>query len=155
MGKLFFEVFPGLSVQPEIAGLMEGVEVTKVSTNHQRNHLRVYLLSGRLIEKENIYHLEQDIKNQLFPKHDVSVKIIEKFHLSGQYNPQKLMGVYKDSILQEFHTYSLLEYSMLRLAQMEFPKEDKMQLILEDSVIARQKSEDMVQIGRASCRERV
>ena len=146
MGKLFFEVFPGLSVQPEIAGLMEGVEVTKVSTNHQRNHLRVYLLSGRLIEKENIYHLEQDIKNQLFPKHDVSVKIIEKFHLSGQYNPQKLMGVYKDSILQEFHTYSLLEYSMLRLAQMEFPKEDKMQLILEDSVIARQKSEDMVQV---------
>ncbi len=146
MGKLFFEVFPGLSVQPEIAGLMEGVEVTKVSTNHQRNHLRVYLLSGRLIEKENIYHLEQDIKKQLFPKHDVSVKIIEKFHLSGQYNPQKLMGVYKDSILQEFHTYSLLEYSMLRLAQMEFPKEDKMQLILEDSVIARQKSEDMVQV---------
>ncbi len=146
MGKPFFEVFSGLSVQPELEGLMKGTEVTKVSTNHQRNHLRVYLQSGRLIEKADIYHLEQDIKSQLFPKHDVSVKIIEKFCLSGQYNPQKLMDVYKDSILREFRTYSLLEYSMLRLAQMEFPREDKMQLILEDSVVARQKSEDMVQI---------
>ena len=103
MGKPFFEVFSGLSVQPELEGLMKGTEVTKVSTNH-----------------------------------DVSVKIIEKFCLSGQYNPQKLMDVYKDSILREFRTYSLLEYSMLRLAQMEFPREDKMQLILEDSVVARE-----------------
>ena len=147
MGKPFFEVFSGLSVQPELEGLMKGTEVTKVSTNHQRNHLRVYLQSGRLIEKADIYHLEQDIKAQLFPKHDVSVKIIEKFCLSGQYNPQKLMDVYKDSILREFRTYSLLEYSMLRLAQMEFPREDKMQLILEDSVVARQKSEDMVPVS--------
>ena len=43
MGKPFFEVFSGLSVQPELEGLMKGTEVTKVSTNHQRNHLRVYL----------------------------------------------------------------------------------------------------------------
>ena len=61
MGKPFFEVFSGLSVQPELEGLMKGTEVTKVSTNHQRNHLRVYLQSGRLFEKADFYDLEQDI----------------------------------------------------------------------------------------------
>ena len=146
MGKLFFDVFPGLRVQAQIEGLMAGVEVTKVSTNRQKNHLRVYLVSDRLIEKTDIYHLEQDIKQQLFPKHGVAIKIIEKFRLSGQYNPRTLMDAYKDSILQEFRMYSLLEYSMLRLAQMEFSGDRKMQLLLEDSVIARQKSEDMVQV---------
>ncbi len=146
MGKLFFEVFPDLKVPSEIERLMADVEVTKVSTNRQRDHLRVYLLSSRLIEKNRIFRLERDIKKQLFPEQKLSVKIIEKFKLSAQYNPQKLMNVYKDSVLEEFRTYSLLEYSVLKMAQIEFPDEKKLMLNLEDSVIARQKSEEMVQI---------
>lgn len=146
MGKMFFEVFPDLKVPSEIERLMADVEVTKVSTNRQRDHLRVYLLSSRLIEKNRIFRLERDIKKQLFPEQKLSVKIIEKFKLSAQYNPQKLMNVYKDSVLEEFRTYSLLEYSVLKMAQIEFPDEKKLMLNLEDSVIARQKSEEMVQI---------
>ena len=146
MSKLFFDVFPDLKVPSEMERLMADVEVTKVSTNHQRDHLRVYLLSSRLIEKNQIFRLERDIKKQLFPEHKLSVKIIEKFKLSGQYNPQKLMHVYKDSVLEEFRTYSLLEYSVLKMAQIEFPDEKKLMLNLEDSVVARQKSEEMVQI---------
>ena len=146
MSKLFFEVFPELRVNQDMEKLLADVEVTKVSTNRQRDHLRVYLLSTRLIWKSNIFHLEGNIKKQLFPHHDVSVKIIEKYQLSGQYNPQKLMDVYKDSILEEFRAYSLLAYNVLRMAQMEFPEEHKMILTLEDSVIARQKTEEVVQI---------
>ena len=146
MSKLFFEVFPELKVNQDMEKLLADVEVTKVSTNRQRDHLRVYLLSTRLIWKSNIFHLEGNIKKQLFPHHDVSVKIIEKYQLSGQYNPQKLMDVYKDSILEEFRAYSLLAYNVLRMAQMEFPEEHKMILTLEDSVIARQKTEEVVQI---------
>lgn len=146
MSKLFFDVFPELKVNQDMEKLLADVEVTKVSTNSQRNHLRVYLLSTRLIWKSNIFHLENNIKKQLFPHHDVSVKIIEKYQLSGQYNPKKLMDVYKDSILEEFRAYSLLTYNVLRMAQMDFPEENRMILTLEDSVIARQRSEEVVQI---------
>lgn len=146
MSKLFFDVFPELKVNQDMEKLLADVEVTKVSTNRQQNHLRVYLLSTRLIWKSNIFHLEGNIKKQLFPHHDVSVKIIEKYQLSGQYNPKKLMDVYKDSVLEEFRAYSLLAYNVLRMAQMDFPEENKMILTLEDSVIARQKSEEVVQI---------
>ncbi len=146
MSKLFFEVFPDLKVPSGLENLMTEVEVTKVSSNRKRDHLRVYLLSSRLINKGNIYRLESDIRRQLFPNHDISVKIIEKFQLSGQYNPRKLMDVYKDSVMEEFRTFSLLEYNVLRMARMEFPEEDRMQLTFEDSVIARQKSEEMVEI---------
>ncbi len=146
MSKLFFDVFPDLRVPSEMEHLLAEVEVTKVSTNRQRDRLRVYLLSSRLIEKNRIFRLEKDIKKQLFPNHELSVKIIEKFRLSGQYNPQKLMMVYRDSLLEEFRTYSLLEYSMLKTSKMEFPEDRKLMLTLEDSVVARQKSEEMVQI---------
>ncbi len=146
MIKLFFDVFPELKVNKDMEKLLADVEVTKVSTNRQQSHLRVYLLSERLIWKSNIFHLENNIKEQLFPTHDVSVKIIEKYQLSGQYNPQKLLDVYRDSILDEFRAYSLLDYSVLRMAEINFPEENKMILTLEDSVIARQKAEDIVQI---------
>jgi len=146
MSKLFFDVFPDLKVPSEMEKLMTGVEVTKVSSNHRRDRLRGYLLSSRLIGKSNIYRLESDIRKQLFPNHELTIKIIETFRLSGQYSPRKLMDVYRESILEEFRSYSLLEYNILRMARMEFPKEQKMHLVFEDSVIARQKSEEIVEI---------
>ena len=45
--------------------------------------------------------MEQEIKNQLFPNANLTVKIYERFELSAQYTPEKLMGVYRDSILAE------------------------------------------------------
>ena len=84
---------------------MSEVEVTKVSANRQKDRLRVYLLSKRLINKTNIFRLESDIQKQLFPSHGITIKIIEKFQLSGQYNPRKLVDAYKDSILEEFRAY--------------------------------------------------
>ncbi|MEG0962561.1 MAG: PolC-type DNA polymerase III [Lachnospiraceae bacterium] len=146
MSKLFFDVFPQLDVNQDMKKLLADVTVTKVSTNRQQNHLRIYMLSTRLIWKSNIFHLEESIKKQLFPNHPVSVKIIEKYQLSGQYNPQKLMNIYKDSILEEFRSYSVLAYNVLRMAEITFPEEQRMQVIFEDSVIARQKSEEVVQI---------
>lgn len=81
MGKLFFDVFPDLKIPSEMERMMADVEVMKVSTNRSRDRLRVYLLSSRLIEKNRIFRLENDIKRQLFPHHELSVKIIEKYNL--------------------------------------------------------------------------
>ena len=146
MGKLFFDVFPDLKIPSEMERMMADVEVTKVSTNRNRDYLRVYLLSSRLIEKKRIFGLEKDIKKQLFPYQELTVKIIEKFSLSEQYNPKRLLQIYRDSLLEELRAYSHLEYSILKMARIHFPQENVMQLLLEDSVITRQKSEELVQI---------
>ena len=122
MQKPFFEVFPTLQVEPELKSLLEEVQVTKASSNRARDRLRIYVSSQRLISKKKIFALERAIQDQLFPKNHLEVKIIEKFILSGQYNPQKLMDVYKDSVLEELKAYSLLEYNLLRRARMEFPQ---------------------------------
>ena len=76
MGKLFFDVFPDLKIPSEMERMMADVEVTKVSTNRNRDYLRVYLLSSRLIEKKRIFGLEKDIKKQLFQYQELTVKII-------------------------------------------------------------------------------
>ncbi len=146
MGKPFFEVFPGLDVPKGMEKLLEDAVVTKLSTNRRQEYLRVYLLSRRLIEKSNIYRLEKGIRNQFFQGHGVPVKIIEKYELSRQYSAKKLIGVYFDSILEEFENYSVLEYNLLRMAKMEFSGEDELCLTFEDSVVSRQKTGEIVRI---------
>ena len=146
MDKLFFEVFPTLEVHPDLNGLLSQALVTKASTNAARDHLRIYLTSTRLIPKAAVFQLERAIKEQLFPQNRLTVKIIEKYNLSEQYNPRKLMAVYRDSILEEVKAYSPLEYSVLRCAKMEFPQDYVLRLTLEDSVVAAQKSHEVVRI---------
>ena len=48
---------------------------------------------------------------------DLTVKIYEKFELSSQYNPEKLMDIYKESILEEFREYSHIQYNALKTAR--------------------------------------
>ena len=145
MQKLFFEVFSTLEVNPELKSLLSEVLVTKAATNAARDRLRIYLLSTRLIHKTGIFQLERAIKEQLFPASRLTVKIIEKYNLSGQYNPRKLMDVYKDSLLEEIKAISFLDYNMLRCAKMEFPQDHILRLILEDTVIAGQRSDELVE----------
>ena len=76
MSKTFLEVFPTLKVEAGILGLLEKTEVTKVSANHDKSHIRIYLHAERLIFKGKIWFLERQIKGQLFPNKDITVKII-------------------------------------------------------------------------------
>ena len=113
--------------------------------NPEKTRIRVYLNGPRLIYKKNIYQIEKSIKDQLFPKREMQVKVIEKYQLSGQYTPQKLMDVYLDSILDELKDYSLMEYNLLRSAKMEFPQTNPMRLTLENTIIAQTKSHEIVE----------
>ena len=146
MGKAFFEVFPTLQMEAEMQSLLAEVEVTKVATNRSKDLLHVYLLSNHLIPKKKIYAMEKEIKKQLFPTKVMTVKIAEKFALSSQYTPKNLMDVYKDSILLEIKNYSLLLYNLFRKAKMDFGREGHMVLTLEDSIIATERADELVDI---------
>lgn len=154
MAKGFFEVFPQIKLNSEMSGMLKDATISKVSTTSQKNFLRVYLCSGHLLPKDRVYLLENEIKQQLFPNHKILIKVIENFHLSDQYTLKNLMEVYWNSILTEFRSYSLLEYNILRHAKLDYPDEQTLSIALEDSVLARQKEEEIYRIIEKILNER-
>ena len=71
--------------------------------------------------------------------------MIEKFRLSGQYTPQNFLETYRASMELELRNYNMLEYNMFKQAQITFPGENDLRMILPDSVIAREKSELLIE----------
>ena len=146
MEKNFFEAFPNLKLTGARKDLFEQVIVERITATRRKDILRIYIRSERLIEKEDVYGVEQEIKKQFFPKDNIMIKIYEKFILSGQYNPEKLMDTYKDSVLMELKDTEHMLYTMFRQADMEYPDEQTVKLILEDSVIAKSKEDELIRI---------
>ena len=97
MSKPFFEVFPTLKVNEDIRMLFEGVEVTKVATNSDRDFIKVHLYSRHLIQKRRIYEVERLLKDQLFGRSRIQIEVKERYELSEQYSPENLMNEYFDS----------------------------------------------------------
>ena len=64
MSKTFFEVFPTLKVNQNIEMMFQGVEVTKVATNTNRDFIRVHILGKHLLQKKTVYDAEQLLKEQ-------------------------------------------------------------------------------------------
>ena len=145
MEKYFLDVFPNLKVKHELAELLEMVTVTKVSCNPDKTRVWVYIQSERWIHKRYIVALEEQIERQCFPGLAVSVTVIERFRLSGQYTPENFLEVYRSSMELELKNFNMLEYNLFKRAEIAFPQPEEMQLILPDSVIAREKSEILVE----------
>ena len=145
MAKNFAEVFPALKLEPELQHLLEKTEVTKISANHDRSHVRIYLLAERLIFKKNIHRIEEEIKNQIFQNPAVTVRIFEKFRLSAQYTPEFLWEAYRDSVLEELNDYSVLVYNLLRTAQLTFLPDNHLKLTLEETIIAKTRTDELVE----------
>ena len=145
MSKTFKEVFPTLQLDNEMWHLLENADVTKIGANHDHNHIRIYLSSNRLIFKKNIWRVEEAIEKQIFQGKDMVVKIIESYQLSEQYTPETLLDVYKDSILDELKQFSVLEYNLLRTATMEFDKPNHMILTLDLTIIAKTRTNEIVE----------
>jgi len=137
MGKRFSEVFPTLQLNKKLENLFSETTVERVTSNRQKDALRIYLEADHLIPKEQIYAVEKEIVKQLFPKVSMKVKIQEKFVLSAQYNPETLMEAYKESILLELEEYSRIMHGALKRATLVFDK-DSMKIIMEDSVLVRE-----------------
>ena len=145
MSKACREAFPTLKLEEELEGLLDTTEVTKISANHEHTHIRIYLRAKRLIFKKNIWKLEKAITEQIFQNRAIQVKIIESYELSEQYTPKSLIEVYKDSILDELNAYSVLEYNLLRTADMEFPEEDRLILTMDETIIAKTRTDEIIE----------
>ncbi|MFT4106515.1 MAG: PolC-type DNA polymerase III [Lacrimispora sp.] len=154
MTKQFLEVFPGLHITEELRELLNLVEVEKVTLGRDRSSIRIYIISPRLIHKQNIYGLEKGIKDQLFPTKHITIKIIEKFRLSEQYTPQKLLKAYRESLLMELKNYSIIEYNIFRKAECAFPEPDLLTMTVEDTIVTREKAGELKRVMEKIFHER-
>ncbi len=143
MSKPFFEVFPTLKVDDDLRGIFEQAEVSKVTTNSERDFIKVHLLSHYLIQKKCVYEVERKLKEQLFGRSFIQIEVKEQYDLSEQYTPENLMNEYFDSFLLELDQKSVVERSMLQNSSFEFQDENILCLTLRDSIVAQGKRESI------------
>ena len=146
MTKPFFEVFPTLDIKGALHDKLEQAGVERVSASKQRDRLNIYLYSTRLILKEDIWAAEAEIKNQLFADAAIVVHIFERYELSSQYTPENLMGIYRESILEELKRYSHIEYNAFRTAELSYPEPERLLLTVDDTVLNRGKEPELTRI---------
>nr|WP_106788825.1 PolC-type DNA polymerase III [Massilistercora timonensis] len=154
MSKKFFEVFPTLKVNEELELLFHGVDVCKVATNKRRDYIRVQIRSGHLIRKSRIYELEELLKEQLFGRARIQIRVEEEFSLSAQYTPENIMSEYYESFLEELDRISVVERNMLQNADISFSDGNILCLKLEDSIVAQGKKESLCAYLEEVYRER-
>ena len=146
MGKRFAEVIPGLKVSEELQGFLDVMTVDRVTATKDRSKIRFFISAEHLIPKRTIYMLEANIKKQVFPGYQTEVRVQENYHLSAQYTPEKLMESYRDSILLELKTYSLIEYNMFRRADWSFPEPQILSLMVDPDLVTRSRIDELKRI---------
>ena len=141
MAASFFEVFPVLKLNRGMTDLLEEATVEKVTASQAKNRIRVYLHSPRLISYMDVRKLEEQIQGQLFDNTDVHVDVIDRYELSEQYTPERLMSIYFDSFEAELKDSSDLEANIFHKAKKEFTDAQRMVLTVEDNFITASKIE--------------
>ncbi|MBQ4068413.1 MAG: PolC-type DNA polymerase III [Lachnospiraceae bacterium] len=144
--KEFLEVFPNLKLDTELIALLKHAKVKKVASRSDKTAVRVYIVSDRLIMFKNIKKIEKAITEQLFKGNNVSVKIMEQYTLSEQYNLAKFLNIYMDSILSEIKDYSLIMGNTLKKAKYDIVDDERLVLHIEDNIVSRNLVPELIDI---------
>ncbi len=123
MTKPFLEVFPLLKLKKETESIFKLVNVERIGMNSEKTKMRIYINCNRLILRDKILEVRKAIQEQIFKKQEISIQIQEKYFLSKQYNPEKLMHIYRDSILMELKEKEPILYALFQNATI-ISKED-------------------------------
>lgn len=146
MTKSFFEVFVTLKLNKGLTELFSETKVSRVVSTSRKDILRIYLTSNHLISHSDMRDVEREIAKQLFPNSKLQVMLNVTFSLSEQYTIQNLMELYGESIRTELKDYNHFFYNLFSHATIEYPEEDVMLMILEDSLLAQKRADEFVGI---------
>mgnify|MGYP002138243693 CR=1 FL=1 len=142
--KVFFNVFPTLKVGDELQMLFSDVEVKKITTNSGRDFLHIHILCRHLIQKKQIWLMEQRIKEQLFGRAAVKIEIVEEFQLSELYTPQAILTEYRESLIEELRQTSVLAANMFARADLRFEEGNLIHLELLDTIVSEGRKEEAI-----------
>ncbi len=132
--KTLKDVMPDLMTGREIMDRIEEIQVLRMTMPRDRSLLKLYLQAPFLIAKKDIFALEAAIKHKYFANRGVTVRVYESFVLPGM-SPEEIYQAYRDSILLELKTFHLMDYNLMRSAELAFPEEGIAQLSIPDSYI--------------------
>lgn len=152
--KVFFNVFPTLKVGEELQMLFSDVEVKKITTNSGRDFLHIHILCRHLIQKKQIWLMEQRIKEQLFGRAAVKIEIVEEFQLSELYTPQAILTEYRESLIEELRQTSVLAANMFARADLRFEEGNLIHLELLDTIVSEGRKEEIVTLVERVLQER-
>lgn len=143
--KRIEEVFPDLELDENTSEYISLARVDRLALSKKSRTLFIFLDAGDWIHKKYIYSFAQAVEKQLAPE-GIAVEVEENFHLSEQYTARKLMAVYRSSIELECRKKDRFLLHTLVNAKINFPSEDEMELILEDTAISRKKEKELTQL---------
>nr|MCR4727277.1 PolC-type DNA polymerase III [Lachnospiraceae bacterium] len=145
MDKLFFEAFKSLNLKKSLSELFDDVLISKISATNRRDLVRIYIKSSHLIPKKDIYHVENEIKKQIFPDNAIEVHIIEEYCLSDTYTPQAFLDEYLESMYTELSENNRVLESTFK--KLEFTEIDRNTLgvSLPDVAIFKQREKEILE----------
>ena len=140
--KKFLNILPDLKLSHEMTELFETVECEKVAASRDHSRIKIYIHSDRLIAHKAIRETERAIRSQMF-KNQVDVCLVEKYHLSRQYTPARLLEVYTGSLIDELEEEGELSANLFRKAEKTFLEPFVLELKVEENCIAQVKMEKL------------
>ena len=140
--KKFLNILPDLKLSHEMTELFETVECEKVAASRDHSRIKIYIHSDRLIAHKDIRETERAIRSQMF-KDQVDVCLVEKYHLSRQYTPARLLEVYTGSLIDELEEEGELSANLFRKAEKTFLEPFVLELKVEENCIAQVKMEKL------------
>ena len=144
--KNFFEVFPSLKLKKELKTAFDDAMVTHISMNSSKTVIKIYLIFNRLVGRDIVAQVEDEISRQMKPFLATKVVILEKFRLSELYTSEIIFNDYKDSIIYELGKNNKLYEQIFRDARWSFDGEDNIKLIVADNFVSRKKTPELVEI---------
>ncbi|MBR1471286.1 MAG: PolC-type DNA polymerase III [Lachnospiraceae bacterium] len=145
MGQLFKEAFADAPIRQDLMDFFGDVMVERIMLKKSMHLVKMYISYNKLITKDHIYALEQNLNDQMFAQRGLSVQIIEDYHLSEQYDENYVVEHYYDSLLLELEHYDRLMLTVLR-KRMPQLLDNKLVLTLPDSFVARQKETQICEV---------
>ena len=140
--KKFLNILPDLKLSHEMTELFETVECEKVAASRDHSRIKIYIHSDRLIAHKAIRETERAIRSQMF-KNQVDVCLVEKYHLSRQYTPARLLEAYTGSLIDELEEEGELSANLFRKAEKTFLEPFVLELKVEENCIAQVKMEKL------------
>ena len=140
--KKFLNILPDLKLSHEMTELIETVECEKVAASRDHSRIKIYIHSDRLIAHKAIRETERAIRSQMF-KDQVDVCLVEKYHLSRQYTPARLLEAYTGSLIDELEEEGELSANLFRKAEKTFLEPFVLELKVEENCIAQVKMEKL------------
>ena len=110
---VFSEVFSDVPVEKDLFDIFSDLKVD-YNLSPAKKLFRLFIKGDRLIRKERIFELEDELEKKAFSDMDLKVKVIEEYDLPENYTPEYVIENYYDSILLELFRYDRIIHTVMK-----------------------------------------